>query len=134
MWPYSQAERLDKAWRREHGRFTHDYNDKLFNGLVLLLLVDIIVFRFLVRVTLLETIGWALFVFLQARLPLRRCRCVVWNRSFCGQAHTYWSPPGSGGLAERCVVDVGPPYLLHSAPCLYLFTAHAGIPLCTAAE
>lgn len=61
----SQAERLNKAWRREHARFTHDYNDKLFNGLVLLLLVDILVFRFVIKSSLLETVGWILFVFLQ---------------------------------------------------------------------
>ncbi|KAK9810109.1 hypothetical protein WJX72_005008 [[Myrmecia] bisecta] len=60
-----QAERLDKAWRREAGRFTHDYNDKLFNGLVVLMLIDIMVFRFLVKISIMETLGWVAFVFLQ---------------------------------------------------------------------
>ena len=69
-----QAERLNKAWRREHARFTHDYNDKLFNGLVLLLLVDILVFRFVFKSSLLETVGWILFVFLQVS---KSASCIV---------------------------------------------------------
>ena len=60
-----QNERLQKAWRREHTRFKHDYNDKLYNGLVLLLLVDILVFRFVIKFSILETLGWVVFLFLQ---------------------------------------------------------------------
>ena len=82
-----QSERLDKAWRREHARFTHDYNDKLFNGLVLLLLVDIIVFRFVIKSSLLETVGWILFVFLQvSHMPPGRRRC-CWHTSCCPVCH-----------------------------------------------
>ncbi|KAK9868066.1 hypothetical protein WJX84_001038 [Apatococcus fuscideae] len=60
-----QAGRLDKAWKREERRFRQDYNDKLFNGLILVLLLDIVVSRFLLKSNLLESIGWILFVFLQ---------------------------------------------------------------------
>lgn len=60
-----QSERLQKAWRREHTRFKHDYNDKLYNGLVLLLLVDILMFRFVIKFSVLESLGWVVFLFLQ---------------------------------------------------------------------
>ena len=62
-----QSERLQKAWRREHTRFKHDYNDKLYNGLVLLLLVDILMFRFVIKFSILESLGWVVFLFLQVR-------------------------------------------------------------------
>lgn len=61
----TQAERLAKAWRREEARFRRDYNDKLFNGLVVFALADILLFRFVIRVSLAETVGWVGFVFLQ---------------------------------------------------------------------
>ena len=63
-----QAARLDKAWKREERRFRQDYNDKLFNGLILVLFVDIVVSRFLLKSNLLESIGWILFIFLQVLL------------------------------------------------------------------
>lgn len=61
----TQAERLSKAWNREEVRFRHDYNDKLLSGLVFLMLADILIFRFVVRVSLLESGGWFGFIFLQ---------------------------------------------------------------------
>lgn len=64
----TQSERLQKAWRREHTRFKHDYNDKLYNGLVLLLLVDILMFRFVIKFSILESLGWVVFLFLQVDL------------------------------------------------------------------
>ena len=65
-----QSERLQKAWRREHTRFKHDYNDKLYNGLVLLLLVDILMFRFVIKFSVLESLGWVVFLFLQVWLVI----------------------------------------------------------------
>lgn len=59
------AERMQKAWRREEGRFKRDYNDKIFNGLVILTLADVVIFRFIVRITFVETAGWVGFIFLQ---------------------------------------------------------------------
>ena len=61
------GERLARAQRRESARFVRDYNDRIFNGLVIACLADILVFRFLVRVSLMETVGWVAFAFLQAR-------------------------------------------------------------------
>lgn len=54
-----------QAWRREEARFRRDYNDKLFNGLVVFALADILLFRFVIRISLAETVGWVGFVFLQ---------------------------------------------------------------------
>ncbi|CAL8460728.1 g259 [Coccomyxa elongata] len=59
------VERLARAQKRESARFVHDYNDRIFNGLVIASLADILVFRFLVRISLLETVGWVAFAFLQ---------------------------------------------------------------------
>lgn len=61
------GERLSRAQRRESARFVRDYNDRIFNGLVIACLADILVFRFLVRISLMETVGWVAFAFLQAR-------------------------------------------------------------------
>lgn len=46
-------------------RFHRDYNDKLFNGLLGLTFLDIVVFRFVIRISLMETVGWLGFAFLQ---------------------------------------------------------------------
>ena len=64
----AQAERLAKAWTREEARFRHDYNDKLLSGLIFMSLAAILLFRFVIRVSLLETGGWVAFVFLQVGL------------------------------------------------------------------
>lgn len=62
----SNAEmRLQHAWDRENARFVHDYNDKLYNGLVILSVAAIVIFRFVIRWSLGETGGWIGFVFLQ---------------------------------------------------------------------
>jgi hypothetical protein len=58
---------LSKAWNREETRFRHDYNDKLLNGLVFAMLAAILLFRFVIRVSLLETGAWVGFIFLQVR-------------------------------------------------------------------
>lgn len=67
-----------QAWRREEARFRRDYNDKLFNGLVVFALADILLFRFVIRISLAETVGWVGFVFLQV---LRRL-CVHMIQQF----------------------------------------------------
>jgi Guanylate-binding protein, N-terminal domain len=58
-------ERLQKAWERESSRFNRDYNERLYNGLVLMAVAAIVIFRFVVRWSLGETAGWAAFLFLQ---------------------------------------------------------------------
>ena len=56
---------MGRAERRERSRFVHDYNDRLFNGLVIASLAEILLFRFVIRSSLLETLGWFAFAFLQ---------------------------------------------------------------------
>lgn len=63
--PRPPADRLQKAYAREHGRFAHDYNERLLNGLVLVSLCGILCFRFVIRLQLGETLAWVAFVFLQ---------------------------------------------------------------------
>ena len=60
-----QEERLGRAEKRERSRFVRDYNDRLFNGLVIASLAVILLFRFVIRISLLETLGWVAFAFLQ---------------------------------------------------------------------
>ena len=42
-----------------------DYNDRLLNGLVIASLAFILLFRFVIKSSLLETLGWLAFAFLQ---------------------------------------------------------------------
>ena len=60
-----QEERLKRAETRERSRFVRDYNDRLLNGLVIASLAVILLFRFVIRISLLETLGWVAFAFLQ---------------------------------------------------------------------
>lgn len=61
----SNEERLNRAWERASKAFNKDYNDKLFTGLLVLSLGAVVLFRFLVRVHVLEAVGWAGFIFLE---------------------------------------------------------------------
>ena len=78
--PYGTNCLFAQAWRREEARFRRDYNDKLFNGLVVFALADILLFRFVIRISLAETVGWVGFVFLQV---LRRL-CMHMHSSTVG--------------------------------------------------
>ena len=62
---------MGRAERRERSRFVHDYNDRLFNGLVIASLAEILLFRFVIRSSLLETLGWLAFAFLQVGRALK---------------------------------------------------------------
>jgi hypothetical protein len=87
----AQEERLLRAQRRESGRFVRDYNDRIFNGLVIASLADILLFRFLVRVSILETLGWVAFAFLQVgACPPLLCSCIIvfqHSRLACCEQH-----------------------------------------------
>jgi hypothetical protein len=61
------AERLHHARARERARFQQDYNTRLYNGLTLLALALALVCRFAIKQVVLEMLGWAAFVFLEAR-------------------------------------------------------------------
>uniref|UniRef100_A0A1D1ZYE9 GB1/RHD3-type G domain-containing protein n=1 Tax=Auxenochlorella protothecoides TaxID=3075 RepID=A0A1D1ZYE9_AUXPR len=74
----AHSERLAKAWEREHTRFLADYNARLLNGLTLCSIAGILLFRFVVRVQLGESVAWGAFVFFQ-----------VYPRSFLGDASMY---------------------------------------------
>ena len=69
----AQEVRLGRAEKRESGRFVRDYNDRLFNGLVIVSLAQILLFRFVIRISLLETLGWLAFAFLQVTSTLKDC-------------------------------------------------------------
>jgi len=72
------VERLAKSWDREYYRFSKDYNERLYNGLVLASIALIVVFRFVVKVSLGETVGWIAFLFLQ-----------VYPKTFLGESSMY---------------------------------------------
>ena len=69
----AQEVRLGRAEKRESGRFVRDYNDRLFNGLVIVSLAQILLFRFVIRISLLETLGWLAFAFLQVTSTFEDC-------------------------------------------------------------
>lgn len=62
----SGLDSLSKPAEHQKCGCRRDYNDKLFNGLELVMLVDILVFRFFLKSSALETLGWLGFFFLQA--------------------------------------------------------------------
>lgn len=59
------ADRLQRVWERESARFFKEYNERLMSGLVIASIACIIVFRFVIKITLAESVGWLAFVFLQ---------------------------------------------------------------------
>ena len=96
-------ERLTKAWERESSRFRRDYNDRLFNGLVLLSVGCIVLFRFVFKWSLGETLGWGAFIFLQ-----------VYPKSFFGTGASMYESSWWLGLVKgwemvvnNPVVDLG---------------------------
>ena len=60
-------ERLAHAWEREVARFDKEFNDRLLNGVVFVTIAWVVVFRFIIRVAVAETVGWIAFIFLQVR-------------------------------------------------------------------
>lgn len=82
-------ERLVKAWERENSRFSRDYNDRLYNGLVVISVVAIVVFRFLFRWSFGETAGWGAFIFLQ-----------VYPKSFFGTGSSMFDTGGWQSLVS----------------------------------
>ncbi|GMH33914.1 hypothetical protein BSKO_01748 [Bryopsis sp. KO-2023] len=60
-----QKLRLEVAFNREHKRFVNEYNNRLYMGLIIISLVDVVLFRFLFKVQLMEGLGWIFFLFLE---------------------------------------------------------------------
>ncbi|WIA19894.1 hypothetical protein OEZ85_005794 [Tetradesmus obliquus] len=61
----SSAERLQLAWSQARSQFGKDYNDRLFTGLLVAAVAAIVIFRFVIKVALLEAAGWLAVVFLE---------------------------------------------------------------------
>lgn len=100
--------RLQKAWQREESRFRRDYNDKILNGLIIISLIDIVLFRFVFRIHLLETVGWAAFVFLQVYPKLYMSGGSIydsrwWRWLLRGWEATVWSGIDLQRWAPVCV-------------------------------
>ncbi|CAI5494657.1 unnamed protein product [Closterium sp. Naga37s-1] len=58
-------DRLKKTWTRERSQFLKEYNQRLFNWLVIGSLVLVVIGRFVVKWVVVEVLAWALFVFLE---------------------------------------------------------------------
>ena len=71
------AMRLQRAAQRERAAFLQSYNARLFNGLLMGAVGGIVVFRFLIRVSLLELASWLLFVFLEVSPKLYLGKAVL---------------------------------------------------------
>lgn len=61
----SSEERLQLAWQQARGQFGKDYNDRLLTGLLLSAVAAIVVFRFVIKVALLEAVAWVAVLFLE---------------------------------------------------------------------
>ena len=64
----AQAARLQHALSREKARFQREYNDRLFNGLVMVSLAVALISRFVLKRLVLEVVSWGSFIFLEVRL------------------------------------------------------------------
>lgn len=53
------------SWQQARSRFATDYNDRLFTGLLLSAVGAIVLFRFVIKVALLEAVSWAAVIFLE---------------------------------------------------------------------
>lgn len=61
----SSQERLALSWTQARSQFAKDYNDRLFTGLLLSAVAAIVLFRFVVKVALLEAVSWVAVLFLE---------------------------------------------------------------------
>ena len=52
-------------WARERTKFLKDYNERLFNGLVVASLAAVVVARFVLKWVALEALAWLLFALLE---------------------------------------------------------------------
>jgi len=88
--------RLTRVWERESSRFEREYNDRLYNGLILISVVLIVVTRFVLKWSIGETAAWASFIFLQ-----------IYPKSFLGSGSSMFETSGWQGLVKvwEVVVD-----------------------------
>lgn len=76
-------ERLSHAWERELARFNKEFNDKLLNGMVIIAIAFVVIFRFIIKWGLGETLGWIIFIFLQ-----------IYPRTFIGSSSSMFETKG----------------------------------------
>lgn len=90
------VERLAHAWERELARFNKEFNDKLLNGVVIISIALVVIFRFIIKWGLGETLGWIIFIFLQ-----------VYPRTFIGSSSSMFDTKGWQFLVKawETVVD-----------------------------
>ena len=94
-----QEERLERAHKRESARFVRDYNDRLFQGLVIVSLAFILLFRFVIKSSLLETLGWLAFAFLQVGTSFKQ-------GGLCPATAPCLSPNHHSALCRTCLWTV----------------------------
>ena len=97
---FHNAERLAHAWERELTRFNKEFNDKLLNGIVIISIALVVIFRFVIRWGLGETFGWILFIFLQ-----------IYPRTFIGSSSSMFDTKGWGMLTKAWETVVDNPIL-----------------------
>nr|XP_024360229.1 guanylate-binding protein 4-like isoform X2 [Physcomitrium patens] len=73
--------RLEKMWLKARSHFINNYNQRLFNWLVVLSLVMVVVGRFVIKFLLLEIAAWGLFIFLE-----------TYTRIFWSAESLYYNP------------------------------------------
>ena len=78
------------AWKRAHAQFAKDYNDRLFTGLIVSSVAAIIVFRFLVKVQVLEAVGWFCLVFLEVYPRIYQGAGGIYETAWWKVAATVW--------------------------------------------
>lgn len=94
------AERLQHAWQREHVRFEKEFNDKLLNGIIVLSIILIVLFRFLFRWALGETLGWLIFIFLQ-----------IYPRTFIGSSSSMFETKGWKMMTKAWELMINNPFV-----------------------
>lgn len=94
------VERLLHAWDRELARFNKEFNDKLLNGVVIIAIACVVIFRFVIRWGLGETVGWILFIFLQ-----------IYPRTFIGSSASMFDTKGWQVLVKAWEAIVDNPFI-----------------------
>lgn len=108
----SSEERLQLSWKQSRAQFAKDYNDRLFTGLLICSVAAIVVFRFVVKVAVLEAVGWVSVVFLELYPHLFRGAGSMYETRWWKVTSQIWEffmllLFGAGGLLVWVVLAVG---------------------------
>lgn len=77
----SYEHRMSKMLARSRALFIREYNNKLFNWLVIFSLIMVVIGRFIVKLLLLEVAAWVMFIFLE-----------TYTRLFWSSESLYYNP------------------------------------------